>query len=185
MHCLTFAKINWSNLLCRKAFFASVLTAFFLSWSQTSFAITRIGNTKFGSEKLSFVAELSGPFVFLNSEQNDGAKLVSQDSSIFRNGEIVEIKTLSELAPDLDGLSRKEFVEVFSNSHAGSWKYLRGSDACVEAFIYTSRTRTVGVAAWGTEQGIVFMGGGEAFISDSIRSMMRSVRVLPGGCKWF
>jgi hypothetical protein len=155
------------------------------AFSLNAFGITRIGNTKFGSEDLKFVAEIRYPFVFLNSQANESATLISQDSSVFRDGEILQVKSLQMLSPETQELSRLEFVKLFKLNHKGvSWKKVSVSDSCVEGFVYKSGTKSIGVSSWGNGVGIVFSGSGEDFVYDAIYRMIQSVDILPGGCLW-
>ena len=165
-----------------------VLAGLVLS-SQVAFAITRIGNSRFGSTELGFEGSISKPFVFLRQIENDGALLISMGDGILRDGEPLIVKPLRSALGGIEALSRSEFREIFEESRSlqNIFVDLQPNDYCVEAFSgpWTSKESThVGVASWGQGKGIIVYGSNGKVVRASVRDILRNLEVSEEACAW-
>gem|GEM_PF-6662203 len=155
------------------------------AFSPHAFAITRIGNSKFGSDDLGFEATLSRPFVFARELDGDGALLVSQGDTLFRDGETLTIRPLEQLLPQTIGISRAGFLKLFSGDarKRAQWERVVTRPG-VEAFVGVVNGRQYGVAAWGPDRGVVLSASIHPVIRESIRQMLASIEAREGDCPW-
>ncbi|MCM2279733.1 MAG: hypothetical protein NDJ89_16790 [Oligoflexia bacterium] len=154
-------------------------------------AITRVGNSRFGSDDQGFSSRIAPEFCrngFCSTRLTlegslileDHALLIPMASGIFLPARAV-VADFAAKYPSWVSLSREEIRNRLAN---GPWVKLVHSDPCVEAWLVSQDGTIATVATWGGGKGVVMVAPGAEPLLRAIESMNRDIELIPGACAW-